>query len=148
MARKSSYEYEETAPKGEDTTCPWNDHGYRCGRRGVYSEATSGGPWYCREHWAARHGNHAVPVPPATDPLVGYGIGPKREDEAPREFQRRAMEYVRGRIGDIGRNAPSKEWARTVLDRWEDGGPVSDIAFRSACEVAGWNPAELMRIKQ
>ncbi len=39
-----------------ELTCPWNDHGDICARRGSFSESiVGGGPWYCREHWARLH---------------------------------------------------------------------------------------------
>ena len=35
------------------TNCCWNDHGYVCLHRGVFSNGTNGsGSWYCAEHWA------------------------------------------------------------------------------------------------
>jgi hypothetical protein len=37
--------------------CAWNDHGDRCGYRGVVSTTTTGGgQWYCREHWGRLQG--------------------------------------------------------------------------------------------
>lgn len=37
--------------------CPWNDHGYICGRRGSLSDSMNGaGPWYCSEHYAKLKG--------------------------------------------------------------------------------------------
>lgn len=40
-----------------DRNCPFNDHGYTCGKTGSLSNSTNGsGPWYCPEHFWKLHG--------------------------------------------------------------------------------------------
>lgn len=55
---------------GPDLTCPWNDHGQTCGRRGSLSDALNGmGPWYCSEHYWRLKGRFVVH---ADKPLTPY----------------------------------------------------------------------------
>jgi len=43
-------EKDDDKPK-VDSSCPYNDHGVRCGAYGTLSPSTNGsGPWYCRDH--------------------------------------------------------------------------------------------------
>lgn len=131
-----------------DSQCAWNDHGYRCGNGGVFSESlTGGGPWYCREHDAKRRG-HRVPASPApeADPLDGHGITERQPGESSRAYQQRAMAYVRAHIAGIGaaRQGRQREWAQRILDRFADGDPgISDYAYRSACEALGFDPQQV-----
>lgn len=47
-----------------DGLCPWNDHGYTCGRVGCISDSTNGtGPFYCPEHWWKLRGQIVTEAP-------------------------------------------------------------------------------------
>lgn len=60
----------ERLPQGPSTCC-WNDYGDTCGDRGILSQGTNGGPWYCREHfyrlmrWTGMEGKHGNQLPEA-----------------------------------------------------------------------------------
>lgn len=145
MAKRRPEE-DATSPEARhDTQCAWNDHGYRCGQPGAISDATDGtGAWYCRAHEAKRL-SRRVPRETSRPAIEGYGISARQEGETSAEYQKRAMEFLRSRIGMIGKATPSRAWAHSILDRFADRDEtVSDVAFRMACEAIGADP-EMVR---
>jgi hypothetical protein len=60
--------------------CEWNNYGDSCQHRGILSPGTSGGPWYCREHFYRLRGYkdmedeglHGNQLP--TKPMHSYAV--------------------------------------------------------------------------
>jgi hypothetical protein len=85
-----------------DRNCPWNDHGYACGKPGSMSDSQNGsGPWYCSDHYWKLKGQRSI-VPDA--PKMTY---------RDRWYAERGLTYVAPKVGNLQvpkfKHAPQRE---------------------------------------